>query len=59
MTIPAENGQNQFNTAMLQICSEIVMKEWEEQHPVHPYEFGWGEAARCFEVEDLERNLAG
>jgi hypothetical protein len=34
-------------------------KEWEEQHLVHPFEFGWGEAARCLEVEDRERNLAG
>jgi hypothetical protein len=34
-------------------------KEWEEQHPIHPFEFGWGEAARCPEVEDRERNLAG
>jgi len=32
-------------------------KEWEEQHPVHPFEFGWGEAARCLEVEDREWNL--
>ena len=34
-------------------------KEWEEQHPIHPFEFGWSEAARCLEVEDRERNLAG
>ena len=33
-------------------------KEWEEQHPIHPFEFGWSEAARCLEVEDRERNLA-
>jgi hypothetical protein len=34
-------------------------KQWEEQHPIHPFEFGWGEAARGLEVEDRERNLAG
>jgi len=34
-------------------------KQWEEQHPIHPFEFGWGEAPCGLEVEDRERNLAG
>jgi len=47
-TIPAKN--------------EIVMipmpKSGKNSILLTPFEFGWGEAARCLEVEDRERNLA-
>jgi len=52
-TIPAKNGQNQFQHRNVidwqRNRHDPDAKEWEEQHPVHPFEFGWGEAARCLE----------